>query len=158
VPRDLIERRTLLFAQASARNGDRADALAALATAGTDAALLESATLREQAHDWGGAAHALADYAQRTLPPQGPLGDKQQRLILRWASAASQAGDAAALSDLRQREGARMQGGKLDGMFRLLTADPVRNIADLNRAGQETQLARALPDQLKAIGGAAVGH
>jgi hypothetical protein len=36
-------------------------------------------------------------------------------------------------------------------MFRLLTADQVRGIADLKRSGQEATLARGLPGQLKAL-------
>jgi hypothetical protein len=44
-----------------------------------------------------------------------------------------------------------METGPLADMFRLLTADQVRGVADLKRSGQEAVLAHALPDQLKAI-------
>ena len=44
-----------------------------------------------------------------------------------------------------------MESGPLADMFRLLTADQVRGVADLKRSGQETALARALPGQLKAL-------
>jgi hypothetical protein len=35
-------------------------------------------------------------------------------------------------------------------MFRLLTADQVRGVADLKRSGQETALARTVSGELKA--------
>jgi hypothetical protein len=41
--------------------------------------------------------------------------------------------------------------GPLADMFRLLTADQIRSVADLKRSGQEAALARALPNQLKAL-------
>ena len=37
-----------------------------------------------------------------------------------------------------------MGAGPLADMFRLLTADQVRSVADLKRSGQEAALARAL--------------
>ena len=64
--------------------------------------------------------------AARGVPGAGDLNDAQQSLLLRYASAASQAGDAATLRALRDREDKRMQQGKLGSMFRLLTADPVK--------------------------------
>jgi hypothetical protein len=66
-------------------------------------------------------------------------------------TAAARAGDEAALSAIRQREGQRMGSGPLADMFRLLTADPIRGVADLKRAGREAGLARDLPNQLKAV-------
>jgi hypothetical protein len=44
-----------------------------------------------------------------------------------------------------------MDPGPLGDMFRLLTADPVRNAGDLKRSGQEAALARELPVELKAV-------
>ena len=44
-----------------------------------------------------------------------------------------------------------MGNGPLADMFRLLTSDQVRSIADLKRSGQEATLARGLPDGLKAV-------
>jgi hypothetical protein len=71
--------------------------------------------------------------------------------LLRLATSAARAGDEAGLAALRQRETARMGTGPLAEMFRLLTADQVRSLADLRRSGQEALLARDLPTQLKAI-------
>ena len=87
----------------------------------------------------------------KTRAADGKLDDAQRRILLRLATAAARAGDDAALTALRQREGARMGSGPLADMFRLLTADQVRSVADLKRSGQETALARALPGQLKAL-------
>jgi hypothetical protein len=126
-------------------------ALGALATLDSPAADEARATILERGNDWPAAQRALTDYAGRTVAAAGNLDDAQRRILLRLATAAARAGDDAALTALRQREGARMGSGPLADMFRLLTADQVRGVADLKRAGQETALARALPGQLKAL-------
>ena len=126
-------------------------ALAALATLDSAAADEARATILERANDWPAAQRALTDYAAKTVPAEGKLDDAQRRTLLRLATAAARAGDNAALTALRQREGARMGSGPLADMFRLLTADQVRSVADLKRSGQETALARELPGQLKAL-------
>ena len=151
LPAQLTERRTLLFAEASARRGDSEHALAALGTLNSPAADEARATMLERANDWPAAQKALADYAAKTVPPDGKLDDAQRRTLLRLATAAARAGDNPALTALRQSEGARMQSGPLADMFRLLTADRVQSVADLKRSGQEAALARALPGELKAL-------
>ena len=138
-------------AAADARRGDSEHALAALGTLDSAAADEARATILERANDWPAAQRALADYAAKTVPPEGKLDDAQRRTLLRLATAAARAGDDAALTALRQRESARMETGPLADMFRLLTADQVRSVADLKRSGQETALARELPGQLKAL-------
>jgi hypothetical protein len=45
--------------------------------------------------------------------------------------------------------------GPLGDMFRLLTADPVRAVADLGRAKEEIGLVRGVPAGLKALDGGA---
>jgi hypothetical protein len=151
LPQDLLERRTLLAASANARRGDNDRALAILGTLDTPAAAEARAAILERANDWPAAQRALSDYAARTIPPDGALDDAQRRTLLRLATAAARAGDEAALTALRQREAARMAGGPLGDMFRLLTADPVHSAADLKRSAQEAALARDLPAQLKAL-------
>lgn len=81
----------------------------------------------------------------------GALQDSQRRTLLRLATAAARADDGSALATLRQQNAARMDTGPLADMFRLLTADPVRNIAELKRSAQETTLAHALPNQLQTL-------
>ena len=151
LPAELAERRTLLVADANARRGDSERALAVLATLDSAAADEARATILERANDWPAAQRALADYAAKTVPAEGKLDDAQRRTLLRLATAAARAGDDAALTALRQRETARMGSGPLADMFRLLTADQVRSVADLKRSGQEAALARELPGQLKAL-------
>jgi hypothetical protein len=105
----------------------------------------------ERVGNWAAAQKVLADYAAKIVPPDGALDDSQRRTLLRLATAAARAGDGAALEALRQHEMARMGTGPLADMFRLLTADQVRGVADLKRSGQEAALARALPGELKAL-------
>ena len=151
LPKDLAERRTLLLADAQAHGGDTAHALAELEALDTAAADEARATILEHANNWPGAQKALADYASKTVPAEGTLDDRQQRTLLRLATAAARAGDQAELATLREHETARMATGPLADMFRLLTADQVRGVADLKRSGQEAALARALPAELKAL-------
>ena len=153
LPAELAERRTLLVAAANARRGDSAGALAALGTLDSAAADEARATILERANDWPAAQRALTAYAAKTVPAEGKLDDAQRRTLLRLATATARAGDNAALTELRRREGARMGSGPLADMFRLLTADQISSVADLKRSGQETALARELPGQLKAAAG-----
>jgi hypothetical protein len=152
LPALLIERRTLLAAAARARLGDTARAVADLAALGTPAADLARASILEKTKDWPGAEHALASYITKTEPPTGALDATQQRTVVRYATAAAQAGDDATLALLRTTDGPRMPGGAFGDMFRLLTAEPVHVSADLPRAGRETALARELPKALDALG------
>jgi len=151
LPKDLVERRTLLQADAQAREGDTAHALATLAALDTAAADEARATIFERANNWPEAQKALADYASKTVPPEGSLDDGQRRTLLRLATAAARAGDQAELATLREHDTERMATGPLADMFRLLTADQVRGVMDLKRSGQEAALARALPAALKAL-------
>jgi hypothetical protein len=151
LPAPLVERRTLLLAAAQARLGDTAVAVAELAALGTAATDLARATILEQAKDWPGAEHALADYVGKTVPPTGALDQEQQQVLVRYATAAAQAGDEATLALLRTGNGPRMPSGAFGDMFRLLTAAPVQVSADLPRAIRETALAHDLPKALGAL-------
>ena len=151
LPPGLTERRTLLLAAASARLGDTGRALAALTALGTPAADEARATILERANDWPAAQKALTEYAAHTVPAEGRLDEAERRTLLRLATAAARAGDQVALTALGKREVARMQTGPMADMFRLLTADQVRGVADLRRSGQEAALAHELPGDLKAL-------
>lgn len=151
LPKELTDRRTMLLATAQALGGDTQHALSELATVDSPAADEARAAILERANNWPAAQKALADYAAKTVPPEGALDETQQRTLLRLATAAARAGDDASLATLRQTHTARMGGGPLADMFRLLTADKVRNVSDLKRSGQEAALARALPAELKAL-------
>jgi len=150
-PPSLLERRTLLAAAAHARLGDTAQAVTELAALGTAATDLARATILEQVKDWHGAEHALADYIGKAVPSTGALDQTQQRTLVRYATAAAQAGDDASLTLLRTSDGPRMPDGAFGDMFRLLTAAPVQVAADLPRAGRETALAHDLAKALDAL-------
>jgi hypothetical protein len=152
VPPELAERRTLVFARAAAKRGDLPRALAALSVLDGAAADATRADLLEQAKDWPGAVAALNDLAALTVPAEGPLDVAQQRTLLRLASAAAQASDAATLARLHTQDDARMADAQLGQMFRLLTAEPVNATGDLPRSARETAMARSLPKTLEAIG------
>jgi len=151
LPAGLIERRTLLAAEALARSGDPAQAVADLTVLGTAAADAARATILEQRKDWPGAEQALADYVAKTIPPSGALDQTQQRTLVRYATATAQAGDDATLATMRTTVGARMPEGPFGDMFRLLTAEPVRGLSDLPRATRETAMAHDLPKALGAL-------
>ena len=137
LPAPLVEQRVMLRAEAQARQGDVAGAIASLAGVDSVAADLARASILEHAEDWPGADRALADYVAKTVPQAGDLDDGARRSLLRLATAAARAGDGATLASLREQQDARMGTGPLANMFRLLTADPVHGVSDLQRAARE---------------------
>ena len=147
----LVERRTLLFARASAAAGGTQKAIAALAGLASPAADEARASILEAAKDWSGAEAALGAYVAKAIPPSGPLDEGQARILLRLASAAAQAGDEAMLASLRQQDLARLPEGPSAAMFRMLTESPVRGVADLARSAKEAEAARALPQTIQAL-------
>ncbi len=148
---DQKARRMVLAATAQAKLGNLKAAVGLLTDLDTPAADETRATILEQARDWRGAGQALASLAAKTIPPTGPLDDAQRRTLLRLATAAARAGDGATLADLRRREVGRIGTGPIADMFRLLTADAIRDTEDLKRAQQEIGLVKALPEGLKAL-------
>ena len=137
---DVTERRALLRAGLLARAGRTADALAAL-SAFTDTPAVEAqAGLREGLHDWSGAEQALRRLADRPGPADG-----RRTQALRAARDASEAGDMAGLRAMRDAYGPLFAGSASAGLFAVLTAEPVGQVADLPRAGHELAAMRALP-------------
>ena len=151
LPPEVLERRTLTFARAAAMAGDRDRAIATLATIDSAGADDLRAGLLEAARDYPGAVAALRRLADRTIPPEGKLNEDQARLLLRLASAAAQAGDAAMLARLRESDAPRLPEGRIADMFRLITAPPVQAATDLPRAAQEARAARTLPENLRSL-------
>jgi tetratricopeptide (TPR) repeat protein len=150
---DLAEQRTLVAARAMAAQGDTPHAVAALSGLTSAAATDLRATLLAGAKDWPGAEAALTELVAKVIPPEGALSDAQQSLVIRLAGAAAQAGDEAALRDLGQRLGPRMQNQKLGQMLRLLTGGPVGGMLEMKQVAQDIALARSLPASLTALGG-----
>jgi len=151
LPPGLAENRTILRAGSVARMGDPTAAAALLAPLHTAPATEARAQILENASDWTAAEQAWADCAALTLPPDGTLDEAQTRTVLRLATATARAGDDAALSDLRTKYATRIATGALGDMFRLLTVEPVRTTADIQRSQQEVSLAASLPADLKAL-------
>jgi hypothetical protein len=152
----MAEPRALLRASAQARLGDPSGAVAGLAALDTAATNAARATILEQAKDWPGAERALRDYVTKIVPAPdllapAPLTEDQQRALVRYATAAAQAGDDATLAELRTQYGPRMPRGAFGDMFRLLTAAPVQGVVDLPRSSRESVLAHDLPRALGAL-------
>ena len=151
LPTDLLEQRTILRAGSVAHLGNPAAAAAMLAPLRTSRATETRAQILESALDWAGAEQAWSDCVALTLPDSGTLDEAQTRTVLRLATATARAGDDPGLSGLRAKYGNRVGAGPLGGMFRLLTAEPVRTTADIKRSQQEMSLAASLPTDLKAL-------
>lgn len=151
LPETLAPRRALLRARALARRGDQAGAEAVLTALGA-AGAEPRAELRAEAQDWAGALAAQRDHLAAILPPEdAPLDPAARAALARAAAYAALAGDDAALAALRQAHGARMAEGPLAEAFALLTADPLRGVADLPRLGREIGMLRILPTRLEAL-------
>ncbi len=117
LPKELAVRRTMLLANAQALSGDTQHALGELATLDSPAADEARAAILERANNWPAAQKALADYAAKTVPPDGPLDETQRRTLLRLATAAARAGDDVSLAALRRTHTARMGSGPLADVF-----------------------------------------
>ena len=153
LPAPLTEQRLILQAEAMARQGEAAAAATLLAAAPTGPTLEARARILEAAADWAGAQRAWAEFAARAVPAAGPLDDHQAHVVLRLATSTARAGDEQGLTRLRSAYNDRLQAGPLADMFRLLTAEPVRSLADIKRSQQEVSLAASIPADLKAIQG-----
>lgn len=148
---ELANRRTMLQARATARQGNLNRAVALLAALPTPEAADLRARLLADAHDWPGALAALSQLADMTVPAQGTLTAAQEDVVLRQAGAAAQAGDDATLHRLQVGAGARLAAGPRRDLFRLLVSAPVQATADLPRAASEIAMARAAATGLQAI-------
>jgi hypothetical protein len=151
LPGPLAHDRTRLRARALARRGDRAGAEQALVVLGPQGAEAR-AELRAEAQDWAGAAAAQREHLDHILPAApAPFGQPQRAALARAAAYAALAGEEDVLVALRAAHGERMAGGPLAEAFDLLTADPMRGIADLPRLQRELGLLRVLPTRLEAL-------
>ncbi len=152
LPAPLLEERTLIFAKAVAGQGDYASARSALLQLDTAQGDATTADLAESAGQWPDAVTALRRMVDGGVPPgTAPLGDAPAQLVLRLATAASQAGDQRQLAQIRAEQQARIKPGKTADLLNLLTTQPVRGVADLPRASRELALARAAPGALPPL-------
>lgn len=151
LPPTLARDRAVLAARAAARRGRQEEAVASLRAFGPDGGEALSELLAEGS-DWAGAAEALGGHLRATLPPgPAPYEAAQRRTLLRQAAMLALAGDEPALAALRAAHAPRMGDGPLGDAFALLTADPLRGLADLPRLQSELQLFRNLPTRLEAL-------
>lgn len=151
LPPALVERRSLIAAQAEARRGNRELAIEALKALGPSGDEALSDILAE-ARDFAGAAAALSRHLAASTPAApDAMSEPLQRLALRNAALLAMAGDERGLAALRARYAARMARPELASAFEALTADPVRGLADLPRLGRELNLFRQLPQSLEPL-------
>ncbi|MDB5377146.1 MAG: hypothetical protein JWR00_1592 [Rubritepida sp.] len=151
LPSVLVERRSLLAAQAEARRGNRELAVEALKALGPpgDEALSD---ILAEARDFAGAATALSRHLAASVPTApAALPEPLQRLALRNAALLAMAGDEPGLAAHRARYAARMARPELSSAFEALTADPVRGLADLPRLARELNLFRRFPQSLEPL-------
>jgi hypothetical protein len=153
LPAPLASSRVVLRARALAASGQTEKALTLLAGETNPEALDVQARLLEDRKDWRGAEAALATLARASLPATGRLTVTQQDLLLRLASAASEAGDIAALQQMQSERGSRMDAGPRSALFQALVQQPVRSLTDLPRSGREADAARAVPAALTRFDG-----
>ncbi len=151
IPSDVAEQRLLLFAEASARQGKRDEAVAALRQLDTPAAREALAGIFELSQNWADAERALTDCIAKTIPPSGMLDEAARRQLVRLATDIERAGDEPAMAALRMRFEPRLGSGETADMFRLLTARPIGGIADLKRTAQEASLARSVAQAPLAV-------
>ena len=142
LPAPLVAARTMIFARATAARGDLAAAAGALAALDTPEADALRARLLEQGGKWADAAAALSRELSRGMAPSGPLDATQSALAVHLASVAAQTGQDATLEQLRRDVLPRLPAGHDSDTLRVLTEAPVRTVADLPRAAQETALAK----------------
>ncbi|HYZ64079.1 MAG TPA: hypothetical protein VE650_16645, partial [Acetobacteraceae bacterium] len=143
------ESRAMLLARARAEQGDAAGAAKMLIAMASPAADELRASILAKSGDWKGSLAALKDLAVKSVPGQGELTDQQQDVLLREATAAAQAGDAAALSELK-RAAPRISGARAD-MFKVLTASALQGTGDLPRAARELAMSRSFPERADAL-------
>jgi hypothetical protein len=148
LPAGLAAHRIALLARALLLEGND-DAALRLLGAQTDAEGLElRARLLEKRRAWPAATASLKALVAASLPATGKLADAQQDLVLRLASAASQAGDMALLQQLQAGDANRLAPGPRADLFRALATRPVQSLADLPRSAVEARQAGMVPAAL----------
>lgn len=147
--------RAILRGRALARAGNTRVAEGLLSELGADGAEA-LAEIRAAAQDWQGAASAMMLHMEAKIPPAPEaLTPTMRRDVARAAAFAAMANDTAALAQLRETYGARMQGGPLAEAFTLLTSESLRGVQDLPRLQREISQLRLLPDRLGGLNAAA---
>jgi hypothetical protein len=145
LPASVTAHRAVLQARALSLDGTDDAALSVLAAQDGQEALELQAQLLEKRKDWPRAEGVLQRLVRASLPATGPLSDSQQDLVLRLASAASEAGDMALLQQMQGGDGPRLSAGPRAELFQALSTRPIQALADLPRSAREAVAARAVP-------------
>lgn len=151
LPADLAEHRALTRATAMAHLGDPAGAASSLEPFRSAEAMETRAQILEAVGKWDAAEQAWAGRAAEAVPAEGTLDETAMRVLVRLATAATRAGDTAALAGLRDKYSGRLGSGAMADMFKLLTADSVKSSTDLPRSRGEMAVAAGLPRDLSAL-------
>ncbi|MGG6429335.1 hypothetical protein ACQ5TV_05060 [Acetobacter ghanensis] len=120
LPDDLAARRRYDEARLAAANGNREGAQALLADDESDTGLSVRGALYEQDQQWADAVLVVGRLASRTLPEKGELTTEQRDLVIRLASDATAAGDAATVRSLQAWVGGRPLGAERQALFAAL--------------------------------------
>lgn len=141
------ERRAVLKASLLAKSGHPQDALSLLSGFNGQEALLLVASIDETVKDYASASRALSTIAKSRGFTSTPASS-QRDVILRAVRDDAETGNLAALR-LWRAGYTRLFAGQPDaGLFDVLTAEPVSNVADLGRADRELAQLQALPASL----------
>lgn len=151
IPPELLESRTMIFAASVAQLDDLPSAVNALRQLDTPAGDHLLADLAEGARNWPEAVSAMRRVVSRDIPPGGSITIDQSEILLRYASAASMAGDAAALVELRGRDMSSLPAGKAADLLKIMLARPVASASDLPRAAREMAMARSVPPGVPGV-------
>ncbi len=122
IPQGLADQRRHLRARALAAMGRREKALALLNNDTSVEAVELRAEIQWEAGDWSSVASSLRQLVPKD-PPDGPLGERQARIVLNLAIALTLADDRVKLIDLNKRYGGPMSGTPKGEIFALLAND-----------------------------------
>ena len=142
-PPPLAASRAVMMARALADGGQLDQALSAITSLHTDAALDLKARLYAQRQDWTAAADCLAALTRQRLAraaePDGEDGD----LLLRLAAAVSRTGDMARLEQARVLGSRQWSSAAKQALFQTLTSDPGSAPLGLDKAAAELEQIRS---------------
>jgi hypothetical protein len=150
-PTALAEAMRLTRARALQEEGRLDEAAASLAGDQSADALDLTAALNQRKHAWREEEQALQALVAQRVPASGALQDADRALVLRLATAATQAEDSAGLQDLQAKFANRLGDGPQAKLFAALAQAPVRVVADLARSGREAAVAAAVPAAITGL-------
>ncbi len=122
--------RQIVLARAFEAQGRLDQALAAVQSLQSDAALDLRSELLARHGDWSAAADTLLSLAQRQLPASGKLDADGQEMLLRLATVVSRTKNKNEMDKVRRFGAERFRDQDKAAMFQLLTSDPAADSAE----------------------------